>query len=282
MGRTPDELLADALNVIDRAQGYAIGPILPLFSGGHDSTCACHVASRHPKFRGEVFHIDTGIGSKATRKHVEDTARGLGWKLNVYKSPSTYEQMVRHTGFPGPGGHKWTYIRLKDRCVDMMLKGKGRAGLITGARQQESVRRMGYVDPIRHGDTVNEKKTGRTKVVRLNRVWVNPCFDWSGEEQRAYMEEFDLPTNPVKLALGMSGECLCGAFAAPGELDRIRHHLPDVAEEIDRLAAIARGCGKHAVWGTRPDRKKGVQAAASGPLCSTCDLRAAAAGVVFK
>jgi LAGLIDADG-like domain len=82
-----------------------------------------------------------------------------------------------------------------------------------------------------------------------------------------------------------TGSCLvhnCGAFASPGEYERIRHHCPDVADEIDRLAVIAKECGKHAVWGTRPGKEKGVQATQSGPLCSSCDLRAKAAGIEFK
>lgn len=278
--RNPDELLASALAVIDRAQATAFGAMLPLFSGGHDSTAACHVASKHKKFRGAVYHIDTGIGSKRTRAHVEATAKELGWVLKVLKSSSTFEEYVRHNGFPGPGGHRFIYARLKERCVRQMTKRRGRVALVTGARVGESVRRMGTTIPIRVGE-VEGARAGKPKRVNRNRVWVAPCHDWTSEEQAAYMEEHDLPRNPVKIALGMSGECFCGAFAAPGELERIRHHCPDVADEIDRLADVARECGKHDKWGTRPDGSKGEQAAESGPLCSSCDLRAKAAGVVF-
>lgn len=274
--RSPDELLQSALAVITHAEGCAIGPILPLFSGGHDSTCACHVASRHRKWKGKVHHIDTGIGSKATRAHVDATAKELGWDLKVYRSPETYEKFVRERGFPGPGRHHWIYVRIKERCVRMICKKRGRVALITGCRKEESTRRMGTVEPIKLGET--DKHGNRTN---LNRVWVAPCHDWSSEEQAAYMDEFDLPRNPVKIALGMSGECFCGAFASPGELDRIRQHCPDVAAEIDRLAVIARECGTHDKWGTRPPREKGLVAVQSGPLCSSCDLRAMAAGIVF-
>lgn len=298
--KTPPELLASGLAVIDR--GFATGVIhyrnggrgkprkevalfanamAPLFSGGHDSTCACHVASQHPNFDGTVHHIDTGIGSTRTRAHVEDTAKSLGWKLKVHKSPETYEKFVRDRGFPGPGRHQWVYVRLKDRCVRMIVN-RRRVALITGCRSQESVRRMGHVEPIKIGEPFIDKKTGLEKVDRKNRYWVAPCHDWSSEEQAAYMEEFDLPKNPVKLSLGMSGECFCGAFASPGEIERIRHHVPDVAAEIDRLAAVARECGKHDVWGTRPPgSRKGLEVARTGPLCSSCDLKAANAGVVF-
>lgn len=280
--RSPEELLASGLAVIDRAHNAGAGPLLPLFSGGHDSTCACHVAMQHPKWRGVVHHIDTGIGSKATRAHVEATAKELGWVLRIWKSLETYEKFIRERGFPGPGRHHWVYVRIKERCVRMMVKeykGKrnrfGRVALITGCRSQESVRRMGHVEPIKIGEVDSDGK--RTN---MNRVWTAPCHDWSSDEQQAYMHAFDLPRNPVKLALGMSGECFCGAFAAPGELERIRQHCPDVAEEIDRLTLVAQECGTWDKWGQRPT--KGEEEAESGPLCSSCDVRAKLAGVKFR
>ena len=295
--RHPEELLASALKVLDAAfdceirkpvrgkpncylslRPYAIAP---LFSGGHDSSCAVHVASRHPRFAGVVHHIDTGIGSKRTREHVERVCRDFGWGLKVYKSKSTYETFVRQRGFPGPGMHQRAYIRLKDRCVEDIVRGK-LIVLVTGCRSQESVRRMGHVEPVKWGEWANNAKTGQKERIKINRVWSAPCHDWSSEEQRAYMEHFDIPENPVKMTLGMSGECLCGSFAQPGELERVRRHCPDVAAEIDRLAVIARQCGKHDKWGTRPPTEKGVVAVESGPLCSSCDLRAKAAGIVFK
>jgi 3'-phosphoadenosine 5'-phosphosulfate sulfotransferase (PAPS reductase)/FAD synthetase len=164
----------------------------------------------------------------------------------------------------------------------MLTTGRKRVALVTGARSQESTRRMGHVEPVKVGEW-QESADGTRKHVRKNRVWVAPCHDWSAEEQLAYMEWFDLPKNPVKLMLGMSGECFCGAFASPGELDRIRHHCPDVAAKIDRLAEIAKANGRPCVWGTRPDKSKGkVTLPRTGELCSTCDLRAAAAGIDFS
>jgi len=294
--RTPEELLASALSVIDEAFAFEIEvysgsrwyrrgrrhvATAVLFSGGHDSTCAVHVASRHPRFDGRVHHIDTGIGSKRTRRHVEDTAKELGWKLQVYRSKETYEKFVRERGFPGPGRHQWIYQRIKERCVREITKAKYIA-LVTGCRSQESVRRMGHVEAIKWGEKLLNTETGEEVHTCKNRLWVAPCHDWSSEEQAAYMEHFDLPKNPVKIALGMSGECFCGAFASPGEYERVKHHCPDVADEIDRLAKIAKEHGKHCVWGTRPSGQKGVLAVESGPLCSSCDLRARAAGIEFK
>lgn len=299
--RSIEELTASALAVIDRAfttpaihyvsRGKRHLPkeipkyaerMFPLFSGGHDSLVACHLASQHPRFERRVHHINTGIGAAATRVFVDEVCRELGWELAVYKSDNTYEQFVRDRGFPGPGMHQWVYLRIKDRCIRQMVKGR-RIALITGCRRQESARRMGHVEPLKIGQ-IEKRNTPTGEIerhVEKNRYWSAPCFDWSSEEQLAYMEHHDLPKSPMKLAMGMSGECSCGSFASPGELARLRVHAPDVAAEIDRLAAIAKSLGKHCVWGTRPPGQKGIVTAQTGPLCNSCDLRAAAAGILI-
>ncbi len=264
--------------VIDQAFMYA-HVMVPLFSGGHDSLCATYLASLHPRFDGRVYHIDTGIGAKATRAFVQDVAQEYNWKLCIFKSKSTFERFIRERGFPGPGMHQRAYIRLKERAVRQIVAFHGkvaRVALITGCRSQESLRRMGNVAPIKVGEG------GRRGIVNRRRIWVAPCHDWDGADQVAFMEHFDLPKNPIKMSpLGMSGECFCGAFARPAELELIRRHAPDVAVEIDRLALIAIQCGKHSVWGTRPDRKKGIVVVPTGPLCNSCDVRAGAAGIII-
>lgn len=290
MSRTPDELLSSALCVLDKA--FAVNPrvrhrgtMLPLLSGGYDSLCACYVASQHRKFRGEVHHIDTGIGSKATRKYVEEVCDEFDWQLMVYKSPSTYEDFVRERGFPGPAMHQWAYIRLKERCVRAMVKSR-LSVLVTGCRSVESTRRMGYVEPVKVGEWEErtDKATGvKSRVlVNRNRIWCAPCHDWTDEEQREFVAAMHFPRNPVKDSiLGMSGECFCGAFARPEEYEMIRRVCPDVADEIDRLSKIAEECGKPSKWGCRPE-KKGLEVVETGPLCNSCDRKARAAGVVFK
>lgn len=276
--RSPVALLASGLSVIDSAFAAGAELMVPLFSGGHDSLCACHVASQHPRFGGEVYHIDTGIGAKAARRFVESVCREQGWKLKVFRSEKeTYEKFVRERGFPGPGRHHWIYVRIKDRCIRQMTAGRKRRALITGCRKEESTRRMGSVKPLKVGET---SKSG--KVTDKKRAWTAPCHDWSAAEQRVYMDEHDLPTNPLKERLGMSGECFCGAFAMPNEIELVKRYAPDVAAEIDRLAVIARECGTHDVWGTRPaDEAKGLVMTRTGELCNGCDRRAMAAGLLF-
>lgn len=281
---TPDVemLLPKALAVIDEAldrKTYGvIHNFAPLFSGGHDSYCACFVASQHRRFNGSVYHIDTGIGAKATRAFVEQVCRDEGWKLKVLKSNDTYERFVRDRGFPGPGMHRFAYDRLKDRCINMITKVARhhyKTILITGCRSDESVRRMGSVEPIKFGEFQRDGKR-----FNKHRIWVAPCHDWTSENQIDFMNLFSMPRNPIKqTALGMSGECFCGAFARPYELEMIREFCPDVAVEIERLQVIAKECGHHnsCVWGQRPTKDEEVLE--TGPLCNTCDNKARQAGL---
>jgi len=272
------DLLSRALAVIDDAFAAGATSLAPMLSGGHDSICACFIASQHPKFDGAAHHIDTGIGAKRTRAFVEELCRDMGWKLLVYKSLETYEKFVSISGFPGPGFHGHVYNRLKDRCVRMIVKAqKERVALITGCRSAESERRMGHVEPVKIGEA--SKRTGQVREKR--RIWTAPIHDWTVEMQKEFMDAYALPRNPIKLSpLGMSGECFCGAFARPYEINLIRQFAPDVAAEIDRLSVIAEANGKHCVWGTRPPRasKKQLKLEFTGPLCSSCDQRAMAGG----
>lgn len=285
--RNTDELLAGALAVIDEAFSTVRGVrnYAPLFSGGHDSYCATWVAAHHPRFDGNVYHIDTGIGSKATRAFVEGVCREERWRLNVVRSPwESLEWFVRRYGMPGPGQHGAVYRTVKDRALRTITKRGSRRHhrtmFVTGCRSQESVRRMGHVEKIKVGTVL---KSG--KVDEPHRIWVAPCHDWSAEEQRSFMDDLGLPHNPVKMSiLGMSGECFCGCFARPFELEAIREVCPDVAVEIDRLCGVARSCGKPEAACTYggPRRPGKMEVLETGPLCTSCDNKAAAAGIEVR
>lgn len=276
--RTPDELFDSADAVLHDGLCKSGGALTPLFSGGHDSLCATFIASESRWFTGDVFHIDTGIGANYTRRFVEDVCGKFGWNLRVFKSPATYERFVSELGFPGPGAHQWVYNWLKDRCVSKISKGYPHT-LVTGCRSSESTRRMGFVEPVKVGELCTSGKNAG-KLQKKNRIWTAPCHDWTKAEQMLFMDEFGLPTNRLKIALGLSGECFCGAYAQPGEREGIKEHAPDVDVEITRLTSIAQKCETPCIWGTRPDSDR-AKVSITGPMCSSCDQRAAAAGVIL-
>jgi 3'-phosphoadenosine 5'-phosphosulfate sulfotransferase (PAPS reductase)/FAD synthetase len=255
-------LVKQAHRIIDEAlRLHPASHVFGMFSGGHDSLCSSHVASLHPAFSG-VAHINTTIGVEETHQFVRETSARHGWVLKEYTPPVSYRDIVLKHGFPGPGAHLFMYTRLKERCVQYLVRDhkthwKDRIGLVTGVRLSESVRRMGNVEPIsRNG----------------GQLWIAPCLHWSDEDKDLYIERYQLVRNPVVERMCMSCECMCGAFATEGELTALRYEYPDTAAEIEQLQIDAAKAGVHAVWGTRPPGKR-KNPTMGGMLCSDCNQR---------
>jgi 3'-phosphoadenosine 5'-phosphosulfate sulfotransferase (PAPS reductase)/FAD synthetase len=282
-----DDHEADARAILDGAvELHRPSAIIGLFSGGHDSLCACHVASRHPLFAG-CAHVNTGIGIERTRQFVRDTCRQFGWPLRElhpppfapapekrkswidYASLSAYEALVLHHGFPGPSGHRLMYNRLKERCLRRLVKERkhhadDRVLLVSGVRRDESTRRMGINQAVQREGC---------------RVWVAPLLNWDGIHKREYMSKHRLPRNEVVEVLCMSGECCCGAFARPHEIDEIAWVAPETAAYIRALELRARESGlPRCQWGAKPPSASRKAAVDEGPglfsLCWSCGARA--------
>ena len=238
--------------------------VFAMFSGGHDSMCVAHVASQRPEFSGCV-HINTGIGIERTREYVRKVCKDFGWPLLEYRAvdhDQDYDEIVREFGFPGPFAHRFMYIKLKERCVmsltrDHKKKRLDRVMCVTGVRRAESKRRMGSIQTI--------KRDGA-------RVWVAPLVDWTSKTKNEYMKHHDLPRNEVVDLLHMSGECLCGAFARPNELEEIKLWFPKEYQRIKNLEKQAEKRGLHCVWGTPPPNEVPVDLTQQElPLCVACE-----------
>jgi 3'-phosphoadenosine 5'-phosphosulfate sulfotransferase (PAPS reductase)/FAD synthetase len=258
------EGLVEANWIIDRARAE-FGPIVRSFlmvSGGNDSMVvldACAWAA------DEVVHINTGCGIPQTTEFVRRIVpEWSGFELTELHPPLSFRDVVLDGklfgGFPGPGAHAFIYTRLKERAVEALLRDRRtkhgqRFMLLTGIRNDESRRRMGYASPI-------DRKGGQ--------VWVNPLMRWTNALMAEYRAEVALPVNEVTKHLHMSGECLCGAFARPGEKEEVGFFYPEWRAYIEEIEAeaVARGL-PNCVWGERP-AKKGQ--AVAGPMCASCTL----------
>ena len=230
-----------ALATIDEAcKGYGCSKVFCLFSGGDDSTAALRVAVEHPNFVAAV-HCNTGIGVEQTRIHARETCKKLGVPLIEYEAaknvnakgesdPQIYEQMVLEYGFPGPTkfGHGKMYVRLKERGIARLLREhtdrQENVVLASGCRNEESVRRMGTTKRIQQGEVY---PSGH---VNKRRIWVNHLFDWTKADTLEFAYQNGMKRNPVSKLIGMSGECLCGAYAKEGELERLMSH--DLTREV--------------------------------------------------
>lgn len=214
------------VEIINQAIGkYRPYKVFALFSSGNDSVCAAHIASQSKQFDGVVF-LDTGIKIRQALDHARAVALRFGWNFQVVKTPESYEDIVRQHGFPGPAAHKFMYIMLKERAIDRLLREtkthrNQRIMLITGVRSYESRRRMVSVtSPI---------------VKQKAKVWVAPMWEWTDEIKAEYTKIHDLPQNPIKPILHVSGDCLCGAYNDKGDLAILKAFYPEEAEQIEQL-----------------------------------------------
>lgn len=233
-----------------------------LCSGGQDSAVATHAAVRWGP-ADIVVHLDTGTGLDENEQYVRELARELGaqpWTLGTHED---YEEIVAEHGFPGPSRHSIIYRRLKERQLQKLAAQVDELHCWTGVRARESDRRMRTVEPE------GEHDGGRW-------YWHAPIHDWTAQDCRQYVAQFDLPRNPLWDTLGRSGDCFCGCFGSPEEKLDLRaagctHH----AEWLDALeddVETGDETGRWA-WGalSEPARRAERVDDAQMTLCSTCD-----------
>lgn len=244
----PKEILSDAIaeyNPVD---------VLLLFSGGHDSLVSTHIAASWLTDQGisfKVYHGDTTIGIPETQDYVREVCEKYGWQLVIRQPPNReewYDKIVEEYGFPGStkSSHRIMYRRLKERAIRKYVTHECKSSpfarenvlLVTGIRKSESKIRMGYIHPTQKEDS---------------RVWTNPIFYYSEKACKRYMADNDLPENPVKKAICISGECLCGSFGSREELAEIKAAYPHVYERIQQLHEVAKANGHPWDWGSGPN-----------------------------
>lgn len=247
-----------------------------MFSGGNDSTILAHMmwlADEATHFA----HANTGIGIEDTREFVRKWSQMWGVPLLEF-SPDAgvddYETLVMEQGFPGPAHHYKMYQRLKERQFRKVRRElvkhptRERVMFIAGRRRAESDRREDIPEHEREGST----------------VWVSPLANWTAEHMALYRERHwnDLPHNEVSDHLHMSGECLCGAFASPGEIAGIELFYPEDAARIHALEQQVLDAGRvdpercRWGWGAYRDWPETMRPK-TGRACSSCAARFAPA-----
>lgn len=243
-----------------------------LFSGGHDSLVSTHVSDRILRARGiepTVLHIDTTIGVPENETFVRDCAEQNGWDLRIIRNEEhdgkSYEEWVRDEGFPTPSDHMYVYAHLKREAVRQVVREEkegrfDRVLFITGVYSAESNRRAGFHEL--------ERRVGA-------QVWLNPCFRWTDSQMGSYRSQNDLPTNELAAQYGKSPECLCGAFAHPGDIQAVEDLCPALAEKLRDLDRQTTEEGFPWSWDDDeiPEQwkmEKDGQQNLFQPLCSDC------------
>lgn len=239
-----------------------------LWSGGNDSNTLAHVM--RPLLTHAVM-ANTGIGIEQTRQFVRDQAAAWGLPLIEKSPPTSYEELVIERGFPGPAMHYKMWQRLKERCFDAARHDLGIANstkraavFIAGRRRAESERRE---------DAPIDQSDGSV-------IWCSPLIMWTKLDILTYRSMHpDVPRNEVSDLIHMSGECLCGAFAHPGELDEVGAWFPAMKQEIRDLEAKVRAAGHGEPWCTWGHGQGGKAKSAS--MCGSCASRVPGQGDLF-
>jgi 3'-phosphoadenosine 5'-phosphosulfate sulfotransferase (PAPS reductase)/FAD synthetase len=264
--REPADIIADAWTEHAPTKAYV------MFSGGKDSSVTLDYLWRNhrDKING-ALHINTGIAVPETSAFARRFCDERGIAYHEYAVPSdTYESLVERYGFPGAMSHRFMYINLKQRAMEAFMRDfktarYDRIALLTGVRYSESIRRMGNSKPV--------SRVG-------SQVWVAPLIDFSNMEMHEYREQYSVQMSEASRTLHMSGDCLCGAYAQPGELAMVDLFHPDIAKRIralqERVAEANVWRVKHdqppipATWGWEHNDPSQRPAEAPGPLCVGC------------
>lgn len=252
-------------------QQYSPDEIFVGFSGGGDSMLCLNLIKKYiPNVK--AFHANTGIGIEKTRQFCRDYCKDNGIELVEIRAKEDcgqdYDDFVMEHGFPGAGMHYRMYQRLKERPIaklhrDYKKKRGNKIMMLTGIRYFESTVRAGYKNSIID--------------VAGGVVWVNPVYWFTNQEKYDYLKDHNIPTNPVSDVIGMSGECLCGAFASEDERELIRMVEPAAMDRIEKLEKEAWDRGHTWKWHQSPTKyhilEKHGQSNMFRPFCTGCGKR---------
>ncbi|GDY76185.1 hypothetical protein SAV31267_056700 [Streptomyces avermitilis] len=277
---TLDEAIARSFAIYDRV--LAVFPVVAtvgLFSGGNDSVVVNHLF-RHRV--DAIAHVNTGTGIPETTQHVRDVVAAWGLRLHELHPRHSYRDLVLGNvlatrgknigrpvwkGFPGPAGHSVMYRRLKDEPLQRLR------GQIIGKRGRS--RNVVYLGGMRWAETDRRFRNAEEVDREGALIWVSPIVHWTDAHMREYRARHRctlphehaehhlctpdaLPLNEVTVHLHMSGECLCGAFARPGELDEIEYFYPRPPSPTGSWSARRKplGCPRASGGSARPARAR--------------------------
>ena len=195
--------------------------------------------------------IRTGIAAPDWFPCIQKSCHQYGWPLEVYTTTADYDALVRQYGFPGPGLHGIFMNYLKGRAIREFKKAHPAACLASGVRKDESARRF--------------RQTREWSIFEGVPVWA-PIWNWTTKETWQYFNDHGFVRSPAYAVLCISGDCLCGAFASPGEREMIASVYPHENARLNRLEIE---CGS--IWGARAAKSRAKRQ--TSIVCTDCDKR---------
>ncbi len=242
--------LEEAQRIIEEARSEGAEEFYALVSGGKDSLSVADIAHRLGVLDG-IIYVDTTIRVAETLEHVKKTAKEQGWpEVTVLKATRDYTRFVEKYGFPRAATHTWVFNELKWKPLREFRKEtkERKICFLSGVRRKESRRRMGTVRRVYRDPS---DSTGRM-------LWAAPLIDWSTPRVLEYLRERGIKISPAYGKIGISGDCLCGAYARSGEAELIAKHYPEVAEQIRKLEESVKHRSEQRTWGNASSIKGAI------------------------
>jgi len=210
---------ADVGRIMRKAQCFV------LISGGKDSLATLVYAKGiADSARAELraIHCDTTCGFPEVTSYVRKVCRHLGVRLSIVKPEKDFFDMARSWGLPN-FRFRWCCRELKIKPLQAFLaKIRGKKVVIDGIRAEESYLRAKYLPVWYHPS--------------FKCLSVSLIFRWSKKRVERYVEEADLPENPIR-KLGCSAECWCGAYKQEADFLKLKEIKPELFDKLADLEA---------------------------------------------
>ena len=238
-----EEKIALAYRVLDRIFEVTRA-VAVAFSGGRDSLVALHLTLQRRRDIKVVF-INTSIEFPETLKYVRELAQAWGFEFHEVRVQKNFWELSHERGLPiGGRGNQFflaelsaaSGVKLSNACCNQLKITPARQfyreacidAQVTGLRVDESMmRRFNFAD---YGALRYSRDYG-TLV-----AW--PIFVWSTSDIMAYIEQYQLPLNPL-YAMGhqrVGGwSCMQDFFKTDSRLFTLRQTHPGMYKSLKNL-----------------------------------------------
>lgn len=266
---TEMQLILESKKIVDDAiEKYKPYAIVLMLSGGDDSLLTLEVCKRIGVKIDYIIHGNTGTGLPATTRFVQKLANESGITYLQADAGTAYEDYVIRKGFfgKGVGAHSFSYHILKAspfrKAISKHIRQRKRNRpvlLLNGVRVDESDNRS---------DKLGDNPYNIDPAAK-NNIWVNVVHWWTTSERDEFLIKNNVERNPVAIALGRSGECMCGTMQNDISRKQAAQLDPEWGawlDNLERKAIELHGFG----WGQSGKKKNKVQTNEFQPMCTGC------------
>lgn len=229
------ELIEESRQIVTNAINlYNPYKVVLILSGGDDSLLTFEVCKDAGIHIDYIMHGNTRTGLQETSEFVSQLALKSGIPLLVADAGTAYEDYVIRKGFFGRGvsAHGFSYHVLK--------AGPFRKAISKHIRQSKRNRPILLLNGVRVDESENRADKLGDNVYNVdpaakNNIWVNVVHWWTTKDRDSYLIDRAVTRNPVAIALGRSGECMCGTMQNQASRIAASTYCPAWGEWIDAL-----------------------------------------------